>query len=366
MLKLDYLIPRFFLSTMARGVTFAVLFFAACLSALPNSVFGSGEVENISGAGASFPYPLYAKWAATYYQYTGLKLSYQSIGSGGGIAQIKAKTVDFGASDEPLKADELEKTGLVQFPMIMGGVTPVVNVKGISKGKLKLTPEILADIFMGKIKTWQDPRIMAVNPDMKAPDQEITVVHRADASGTTWILTNYLSKVSNEWKEKVGSGKSVSWPTGVSGKGNEGIAALVKKTDGAIGYVEYAHSLRERLKDVQLQNRSGKFVKPTIETFQAAAANADWDNAPGFYLVLTDQPGEKSWPIVGVSYILMQKEQSDSAKAQAVLKFFDWCLKNGAELATNLYYVPMPSRVITLVRSTWAREISSGGLPVWK
>jgi phosphate transport system substrate-binding protein len=330
------------------------------------NVNAASEVESITGAGATFPYPVYAKWATKYNQNTGLKLTYQAIGSGGGIAQIKAKTVDFGASDEPLKAEELDKTGLVQFPMIMGGVVQVVNIEGIGKGKLKLTGDLLADIFLGKIKNWNDRRIMAVNPDLKLPDREITVVHRADGSGTTWIFTNYLSKVSAEWKEKVGNDKSVSWPTGVGGKGNEGVAAVVKKTEGAIGYVEYAYALRERLKYVQLQNKAGRFVTPTIETFQAAAANADWDEAPGFFMVLTDQSGEKSWPIVGASYILVYKDQPDPAKAKAVLKFFDWSFKNGADLASDLHYVPIPSKVYTLVHSRWQKEITSGGMPVWK
>ncbi|MBI4963155.1 MAG: phosphate ABC transporter substrate-binding protein PstS [Desulfomonile tiedjei] len=336
------------------------------LVALPGVVNAGPDIENVTGAGASFPYPVYAKWATKYNQYTGLKIAYQSIGSGGGIAQIKAKTVDFGASDEPLKAEDLSKDGLIQFPMIMGGVVPVANIEGVSRGKLKLTPELLADIFLGKIKKWNDRRIVAVNSDVKLPDQEITVVHRADGSGTTWIFTNYLSKVSSEWKEKIGGGKSVSWPTGVGGKGNEGVSALVKKTAGGIGYVEYAYALKERLKYVQLQNNAGKFITPTIETFQTAAANADWEKAPGFYIVLVDQPGEKSWPITGASYILMHKDQADPAKAHAVLKFFDWCFKNGADAAKELHYVPMPTKVFTLVESVWAKDMSAGGSPVWK
>lgn len=340
---------------------------AVCLILLAGPfAIAAPDVESLSGAGASFPYPVYAKWATKYNQSTGLKLGYQSIGSGGGIAQIKAKTVDFGASDEPLKAEELTKHGLVQFPMIMGGVVPVTNIERIGKGKLKLTPELLADIYLAKIKKWNDPKIMAVNPGLRLPDQDITVVHRADGSGTTWIFTNYLSKISSEWKEKVGNDKSVSWPTGVGGKGNEGVSVLVKKTDGAIGYVEYAYALRERLKYVQLQNRAGKFVMPTIETFQAAAANADWDKAPGFYMVLTDQPGEKSWPIVGASYILMYKEQQAPEKAEAMLKFFDWCFKQGQSMATDLHYVPIPAKVYNLVEADWTKQVSAGGSPAWK
>jgi phosphate transport system substrate-binding protein len=347
-------------------MSFLISFIILVMAAVPTFSGAASEAENLSGAGASFPYPIYAKWGNSYNQLSGLKLSYQSIGSGGGIAQIKAKTVDFGASDEPLKADELEKDGLIQFPMIMGGVVPVINVGSVAKGKMKLTPEVLADIFVGKITNWNDRRIMAINQDLKLPDREITVVHRADGSGTTWIFTNYLSKVSHEWKEKIGSGKSVSWPTGVAGKGNEGVSALVKKTDGSIGYVEYAYALRERLKYVQLQNRTGKFVLPTIDTFQAAAANADWEKAPGFYMVLTDQPGEKSWPITGASYILIYKNQENTAKAESMLKFFDWCFKNGSDLAIGLHYVPMPTKVCSLIKTLWNKEVSSQGKVVWK
>lgn len=357
---------RWILSRMHQvGFAFALVL-AVFLILTPAPSGAASDTESVNAAGATFPYPVYSKWATRYNQFSGMKLSYQAIGSGGGIAQIKAKTVDFGASDEPLQADDLEKCGLIQFPMIMGGVVPVVNIDGVAKGKLKLTPELLADIFLGKIKNWNDRRILAVNSDLKLPDQEITVAHRADGSGTTWIFTNYLSKVSGEWKEKVGNDKSVSWPTGVGGKGNEGVSALVKKTQGSIGYVEYAYALRERLKHVQLQNKAGKFVNPTIETFQGAAANADWEKAPGFYMVLTDQPGEKSWPIVGASYILVYKDQTDSSKAQAMLKFFDWCFKNGSDLAIDLHYVPMPAKVYTVVHALWEKELSSGGRPVWK
>jgi len=350
------------------GLTLKLAVLVAALLTLQAATFlnAAPDVESLNGAGASFPYPIYAKWGTRYNQNTGLKLSYQSIGSGGGIAQIKAKTVDFGASDEPLKAEELNKDGLIQFPLIMGGVVPVINVERISKGKLKLTPDLLADIYLGKIKKWNDPKLMAVNSDVRLPDQEITVVHRADGSGTTWIFTNYLSKVSSEWKEKIGVDKTVSWPTGVGGKGNEGVAALVKKTEGSIGYVEYAYALRERLKFVQLQNRAGRFVAPTIEAFQAAAANADWEKDPSFYMVLTDQPGEKSWPITGASYILIYREQADAPKAQAMLKFFDWCFKQGSSMAMDLHYVPMPPKVYNLVVADWTKQVTAAGLPVWK
>lgn len=329
-------------------------------------VYADPPVESVSGAGASFPYPVYSKWMIRYNQNTGVKLTYRSVGSGAGIAQISAKTVDFGASDEPLKVDALKEKGLIQFPMIMGGVVPVINVPNVRSGRLKLTPEILTDIFLGKIKKWNDRRIAAVNQDANLPDLEITVVHRADGSGTTWIFTNYLKKVSPEWNEKVGSGKTVSWPTGVGGKGNEGVAALVKKTEGAVGYVEYAYAIRERLKYVRLQNAAGKFVTPSIQAFQAAASNADWENAPGFFLNLTDQPGEKSWPICGVSYILIYRDQPQASKADAMLKFFDWCFKNGDDVAKSLHYVPIPSKVYGLVESVWAKEIVSNSEPVWK
>lgn len=324
----------------------------------PNS---TREEAVINGAGATFPYPIYAKWAARYHQNRGAKLNYQAIGSGGGIAQIKARTVDFGASDEPLKPEELDKEALMQFPMIMGGVVPVFNLPDLNRGKVKLTPELLADIFMGKITTWNDRRIMAVNQDANLPNKEITIVHRADGSGTTWIFTNYLSKVSPDWKEKIGNNKTVSWPGGIGGKGNEGVSVLVKKTEGAIGYVEFAYALKERLKCVTLQNKAGKFVSPTMQTFQAAADNADWESAPDFYVVLTDQPGEKSWPVVGASYILLHKRQPDMAKTKQVLKFFDWCLREGSEMATDLHYVPIPSKVANLVRAAWSKELAQGG-----
>jgi len=307
----------------------------------------------ISGAGATFPYPIYAQWADAYNKQTGVKLNYQSIGSGGGIAQIKAKTVDFGASDAPLTAEELEKAGLMQFPMIMGGVVPVVNVKGVGAGKLKLSPGLLADIYLGKVTKWNDAAVAGTNPGLTLPDKAITVVHRSDGSGTTWIYTNYLDKISPTWHEKVGTDKAVEWPAGVGGKGNEGVAAYVQRIDGSIGYVEFAYALQNKMAYVQLQNKDGKFVSPTIDSFMAAAANADWMSAPGFYLVLTDQPGETSWPITGASFILMHREQEKPETAQAVLQFFDWCYKNGDEMAQKLDYVPMPDNVVELVQGAW-------------
>jgi phosphate transport system substrate-binding protein len=319
----------------------------------------------INGAGATFPYPVYAQWAWLYNKETGVKLNYQSIGSGGGIRQIKAKTVDFGASDAPLKAAELDQADLLQFPMIMGGVVPVVNVPGIEPGQLKLSGATLADIFLGKISRWSDPVIADENPGLKLPDTAITVVHRADGSGTTWIFTNYLSKVSAQWKSAIGNAKAVKWPAGVGGKGNEGVASYVQRIKGSIGYVEYAYALQNKLTYSLLKNRAGSYVAPTSAAFQAAAANADWANAEGFYLVLTDQPGAESWPITGASFILVYKEQVKAATAKEVLSFFAWSYRNGAATAEKLDYVPMPEAVVKLVETAWSEQIRSAGKPVW-
>lgn len=319
----------------------------------------------LNGAGASFPYPLYSKWAYLYEQKTGVKINYQSIGSGGGIAQIKAKTVDFGASDAPLKKEELDAAGLTQFPLTMGGVVPVINLAGVPAGTLKLSGAVLADIFLGKITSWDAPAIVKLNPGVKIPKQKITVVHRADGSGTTWIFTNYLAKVSAEWAKSVGNDKAVSWPVGIAGKGNEGVAAYVRQVPGAIGYIEYAYAIENKINYAALQNKNGKFVKPTIDTFQAAAANADWAGAPAFYMVLTDQPGDNSWPITGASFILVHKQQTDAARAREMLKFFDWCLKNGGATAKGLHYVPMPDNVVKLIGEMWAKDLKAAGKPVW-
>jgi len=333
------------------------------------SMFGVGdslaEKVKIDGAGATFPFPLYAQWAYKYKNLTGDKINYQSIGSGGGIAQIKAKTVDFGASDAPLKAEVLDEHGLIQFPMVMGGVVPVVNIKGIEGAHIRLTATVLANIFLGNVDRWNDPSIQSLNTSLTLPDQAITVVHRADGSGTTWIFTNYLEKVSQQWSDKVGFGKAVDWPTGVGGKGNEGVAAYVKRVKGAIGYVEYAYALQNKMSYAELENNAGKFVSPTIETFQAAAANADWEKAEGYYLVLTDQPGERSWPITGATFILVYKEQTDATVAQAMLKFFDWCYHHGGDTAEKLHYVPMPENVVKMVQETWRQEIESAGSALW-
>ncbi len=320
----------------------------------------------ITGAGATFPYPLYSKWANTYHQLNGTQLNYQSIGSGGGIAQIKAKTVDFGASDAPLTADQLDEAGLMQFPMAMGGVCPVVNLEGINANQLQVPDDVLAGIFLGKITKWNDPALVEANPGANLPDRDITVVHRADGSGTTWIFTNFLSKISNPWKNQVGNAKAVNWPTGVGGKGNEGVAAYVSRIKGAIGYVEFAYALENDMTTVKLRNVAGHYVEPTIESFQAAAANADWPHAPGFYMVLTGQPGEGSWPITGATFILMYTEQKDPAHATQVLDFFDWCYNHGDEAAVKLHYVPMPDRVVKLVQDRWANEMAGpNGESIW-
>ncbi len=321
---------------------------------------------SLNGAGATFPYPVYAKWAHVYAGRTGVKINYQSIGSGGGIAQIKAGTVDFGASDAPLTKQELDRFGLVQWPQVMGGVVPVVNLPGIAADRLRLTPTLLADIFLGRVARWNDPAVAAVNPGVELPRTRITVVHRADGSGTTWIFTNYLDKVSPEWHEKVGTAKAVAWPAGVGGKGNEGVSAYVQRIRGAIGYVEFAYALQNHMTTVRLQNRAGKYVAATIASFQAAAANADWKHAPGFYLVLTDQPGEASWPITGASFILVHRSQKNPVKARGVLDFFAWAFAEGDAMATKLDYVPMPDNVVSMIEAMWAAEIRAGGRQVWK
>ncbi len=322
------------------------------------------KVESLDGAGASFPFPVYSQWAYSYEKEKGLKLNYQSIGSGGGIAQIKARTVDFGASDAPLTREELDEAGLVQFPLIMGGVVPVINIAGIGAGQLKLSGSTLADIYLGNIKKWNEDPIRKDNPELALPDKEITVVHRADGSGTTWIFTNYLDKVSAGWHQKVGTDKAVEWPVGVGGKGNEGVAQYVQKIDGAIGYVEYAYALNNEIAHAALGNRTGAFVEPTQKSFQAAAANASWKDAPGFYMVLTDQPGEGSWPITGASFILLHADQKDAARAAAMLEFFAWCFENGDEAAAALHYVPMPDNVVKLVKDEWAARVKSDGKPI--
>jgi phosphate transport system substrate-binding protein len=330
--------------------------------------FCQAQLVCIDCAGASFPYPVYSQWAHKYHELTGVKLNYQSIGSGGGIAQTKAHTVDFGASDAPLKPEEIEKMGIIQFPTVMGGVLPIFNVPGLESGKLKLDGPTLADIYLGKITKWDDPAIKKLNPGMKLPSQAIVVVHRSDGSGTTFIFTSYLSAVSPEWNQKVGHGTAVKWPAKneVGGKGNEGVAGQVKAVGGAIGYVEYAYALQNKIPYALLKNAAGKYPQPSIDSFQAAAANADWSKAPkGFALNINNQPGDNSWPIVGATYILAYKNYPDAAKGKAVFKFFDWGYKHGGDLAKGLQYVPLPESVVKLIEADWAKEAKSNGKPLW-
>ncbi len=324
------------------------------------------SAADVTGAGATFPYPIYAKWADAYRKATGNGLNYQSIGSGGGIKQITAKTVDFGASDMPMKPDELEKYGLIQFPAIMGGVVPVFNVKGVGPGKIRITGPLLADIYLGKVKTWNDPALAALNKGVNLPGQAISVVHRSDGSGTTFLFTNYLSKVSPEFKSAVGEGTSVKWATGVGGKGNEGVAAYVARIDGAIGYVEYAYAKQNKLSYALMGNREGTFVAPEDTAFKAAAAGAEWTKAAGMYLILTDQPGKSSWPITGASFILLHKTQERPANAREVLKFFEWSFKNGGKTAEELGYVPIPDPVVKLIQAQWKSSLRDpSGKPIY-
>jgi phosphate transport system substrate-binding protein len=313
----------------------------------------------ISGAGATFPYPIYAKWADAYKKETGTGLNYQSIGSGGGIKQIQNKTVTFGASDAPLKGADLDKFGLVQFPMVMGGIVPVVNLDGIKGGELVMDGPTLAKIFMGEITKWDDAAIKKLNPNAKLPAQAIAVVHRSDGSGTTYNFAYYLAEVSADWKSKVGVNTSVQWPVGIGAKGNEGVANNVAQTKGAIGYVEYAYALQNKLAHTNMVNKAGKTVSPTSESFQAAAANADWKSQPGYGVILANQPGDNSWPMTAATWILMYKQPQDAAVSAEALKFFAWAYKNGAKMADELHYVPMPANVIADIQKTWAAEVKT-------
>jgi phosphate transport system substrate-binding protein len=324
----------------------------------------SALASDITGAGASFPAPIYSKWADAYHKATGSKVNYQSIGSSGGIKQINAKTVDFGASDMPLTPEQLEKDGLQQFPTVIGGVVPVVNVPGVKPGELKLTGEALANIYLGKINKWNDPALVALNPGLNLPATDIGVVRRADGSGTTFIFTNYLSKVSAEWKEKVKEGSAVQWPLGLGGKGNEGVSAFVQKLPGAIGYVEYAYAKQNKLTFASMKNKDGNFVLPDDENFKAAAAGADWSKS-AFYEILTDKPGKSSWPITGATFVLMHKVQDKPAQAVEALQFFDWAYKNGSKLASDLDYVPMPDVTVKLIRASWAGIKDASGKAVY-
>ena len=321
---------------------------------------------DITGAGATFPFPIYAKWAEAYKAKSGVGMNYQSIGSGGGIAQIKAKTVDFGASDMPLKPEDLQSAGLMQFPAIIGGVVPIVNLEGVAPGAIRFTGPVLADIYLGRIKMWNDKVIADLNPSLKLPADPITVVRRSDGSGTTFLWTDYLSKANPEWKEKVGSSTAVAWPEGVGGKGNEGVAAYVQRIKGSIGYVEYAYAKKNKMTFASLQNRDGQYVQPEDTTFQAAAAGADWKAAPGFGAILTNQPGKSSWPITGASFILMHVKQEKPQSAMEVMKFFDWALKNGQKMADELDYVALPAPLVAQIEDAWKTQIKdAAGKPLW-
>jgi phosphate transport system substrate-binding protein len=325
----------------------------------------TASAGDISGAGATFPYPIYAKWADAYKKLTGIGLNYQSIGSGGGIKQIKAKTVTFGASDMPLKPEDLRAAGLLQFPMIIGGVVPVVNIKGIAGGQLRLDGATVAAIYLGDITQWNDPKIKHLNPKLALPDTAIAPVYRSDGSGTNFLFSDYLSKASAKFKSTIGANTSVQWPSGIGAKGNEGVANMTTQTDGAIGYVEYAYAKQNKMAYTLLTNKTGGVVAPSAESFQAAAANADWAHSDDYYLILTDQTGANSWPITGASFILVYKQPGDAASVNEALKFFAWAYKDGANMAAELDYVPLPASLISQVKKTWTSEITSGGHPLW-
>jgi phosphate transport system substrate-binding protein len=344
--------------TLFRTLTAAGFLAAGALS--------SAIAMDISGAGATFPYPIYAKWADAYKKETGVGLNYQSIGSGGGIKQIKAKTVAFGASDAPLPGKELDEAGLVQFPMVMGGIVPVVNIEGIKSGELVIDGPTLAKIFMGEIKSWTDPAIIKLNPTAKLPAQAIAVVHRSDGSGTTYNFAYYLAQVSADWKSKVGFNTSVEWPVGIGAKGNEGVANNVAQTKGSIGYVEYAYAKQNKLTFTKMVNKDGKSVAPASASFQAAAANADWSSAPGYGVILANQPGTESWPMTAATWILIYKKPQDPAATAEALKFFAWCYEKGGKMAEELDYIPMPKNVVDSVKKTWTSEVKdASGKPLF-
>ena len=328
------------------------------------STVTAASAQDVTGAGASFPAPLYARWAADYSKATGTRINYQSVGSGAGMRQIRGKTVDFGASDAPLKDDELAKDGLIQFPTVIGGVVPVVNIAGMKAGEMKLTGALLADIYLGKITKWNDPAIAKLNPGLNLPDAQIAVVRRADGSGTTFLFTSYLSKVNEEWKSKVGEGTAVNWPTGAGGKGNEGVSAFVQRLPNSIGYVEYSYAKQNKMNYPLLQNAAGNFVAPDDETFKAAAAGADWSKS--FNQVLTNQAGKDAWPITGATFIMMHTKQDKPAQAAAALRFFDWAYKNGDKVAIELDYVPMPEAVKNAIRAEWNKITDASGAKVLK
>jgi phosphate transport system substrate-binding protein len=339
--------------------------FLALLAAFAATAAATAPVKaDISGAGATFPYPIYAKWADTYKKETGVGLNYQSIGSGGGIKQIIANTVTFGASDKPLKGEELEKEGLVQFPTVLGGIVPVVNLDGIKPGDIVLDGPTLGKIYLGEITTWDDPAIKKLNPDLKLPSDAIAVVFRSDGSGTTFVWTNYLSKVSEEFKTKIGSNTSVQFPVGIGAKGNEGVANNVMQTKGAIGYVEYAYATQNKLSYTKMVNKDGKTVSPETAAFQAAAASADWASAPGMGVILTEQAGAASWPITSPTFILIHKKPKDVAAVKDALKFFDWAYANGGKAAEELHYVPLPENVVALIKKSWAGIVGEDNKPI--
>ena len=331
----------------------------AALSSVP------AKSADLSAAGSTFVYPILSKWAEAYRGGSGVAINYQPIGSGGGIKQIESKTVDFATSDAPLPPAELDRFGLLQFPLVIGGDVPVANLPGVEPGKLKLTGQVLADIYLGKITRWNDKAIAAINPDLNVPDQAITVVHRLDGSGTTYIWADYLAKVSPESKEKIGVNTTVDWPVGLSGKGNEGVAELVKRTAGAIGYLEYAYAIENKLAYAQVQNKDGIFVLPKKETFQAAASNANWSEASSFFVMLTDQPGNASWPITGSVFILIHKVQTKPENGKTALQFFDWIYTNGQELAEGLDYVPLPANLVKLAEATWTQIKGADNAHLW-
>jgi phosphate transport system substrate-binding protein len=330
------------------------------------AAFAPAQAADISGAGATFPYPIYAKWADAYKKETGNGLNYQSIGSGGGIKQIKAKTVTFGATDAPLPGKELDETGLAQFPMVMGGIVPVVNIDGVKPGDLVIDGPTLAKIFLGDVKSWNDPAIAKLNPDAKLPNQAIAIVHRSDGSGTTFNFTYYLSDVSADWKAKVGTNTAVQWPSGIGAKGNEGVANNVANTKGSIGYVEYAYAKQNKLTYTKMVNKDGKVVAPTMDAFQAAAANADWKSQPGYGVILANQPGAKSWPMTAATWILVYKKPADATATAEALKFFAWAYKNGGKAAEELDYVPMPANVVADIEQSWKGDIKdASGKPIF-
>jgi len=345
------------------GAAFGAALIAGAAVLAPSS---QALAAGISGAGATFPAPVYAKWAEQYKATSGTSLNYQAIGSGGGIKQINASTVDFGASDKPLKPDELAKGGLAMFPTVIGGVVPVMNLPGMKPGQIRMTGANLADIYRGAIKKWNDPILVKANPGVTMPNLPITVVHRSDGSGTTFLFTSYLSMKAPHWASEVGANDSVQWPAGLGGKGNDGVAAFVKQTPGAIGYVEYAYAKQNAMTYALMQNKVGKFVPPTAENFEAAAAGAKWASAPGFYLLLLDQPGANAWPITGATFILVHTKQADAAKGKEVLSFFDWAYKNGDAAADQLDYVPLPAPVKDLIRKSWSKVVGPDGKPVYR